>query len=84
MILYYILLGLFFVLRAYMTIMIIGIILTWFPNSYEYKIPRLIRNMTNWYLGYFRGVFVIGNLDFTSVFGILLYEGILDLILLII
>lgn len=84
MILQYVLYGLFLLLRLYMSIMVIGVILTWFPSSYDYKIPRLIRRMTNWYLGYFRGIFVLGNIDFTTLFGILLYEGILDMLLLII
>ena len=84
MILQYVLYGLFLLLRFYMGIMVLGIIFTWFPNLYEYKIPRLIRKMTNWYLGYFRGIFILGNIDFTTLFGMLLYEGVLDLLLLII
>lgn len=73
---------LWWILRIYFSIMIIGIILTWFPNSFEYKIPRLIRKMSDWYLSKFSGIVVIGRLDFTTIIGLLLYEGVLDLLIL--
>lgn len=79
----YLIRGIEIILNIYLIIMVIGIILTWIPSAYEYKIPRMIRNMTDWYLGYFRGIFVLGSIDFTTIFGILLYEGILELLILI-
>ena len=78
----YILFAIFGLLRLYLVIIIIGIILTWIPNSFEYKIPRMIRKMCEWYLQRFTGIVVIGSLDFTTIFGVLLYEGVLDLLML--
>lgn len=71
---------LWWILRIYLSIMIVGIILTWFPRSFDYKIPRAIRKMSDWYLSKFSGIVVVGSLDFTTVIGILLYEGVLDLL----
>lgn len=73
---------LWYILRIYLSIVIIGIILTWFPGAFDYKLPRIIRKMSEWYLGRFTGVIVLGSIDFTTIIGVLLYEGVLDLLML--
>lgn len=80
MILYRILVGLLYLLRIYYFIMFVGIILSWIPKSMNYSFCRFIRKMTDWYLGCFRGYLVIGIFDLSSLLGILLYEGIIDLL----
>ncbi len=74
------LLVIWFALRIYFSILVIGIILTWFPRSFDYKLPRIIRKMSNWYLERFTGIVVLGSIDFTTIIGLLLYEGVLDLL----
>ena len=79
MILSKILIGLYYLLRIYFGIMFVGIILSWIPGSMNYSFFRAIRKITDWYLGAFRGHLVVGIFDFSSLLGILLYEGILNL-----
>jgi len=75
-----ILLGLYFILDIYWWIMIIGIILTWAPGFQNYKIPRIIREVSDWYLAPFHGKIVIGILDFSPIIGFMIYSGILSLV----
>lgn len=79
MILNIILIGLYYLLRIYYFIMFVGIILSWIPGAMKISFFRGIRKMTDWYLGIFRGYLVVGIFDFSSLIGILLYEGILNL-----
>ena len=66
-------------LRGYSYIIFASIILTWLPSLYQYKIPRLVRKVADWYMWPFRGFLVIGILDFTPMIGIVLYETIVGL-----
>ncbi len=82
MILSRILLGIYYLLRIYLGVMFVGIILSWIPGSMKYSFFRFIRKCSDLYLGTFRGKLVIGIFDISSLLGILLYEGILDLFIL--
>lgn len=79
MILSKILLGLYYLLRIYYVIMFVGIILSWIPGLMRFSFCRALRKASDWYLGAFRGHLVIGIFDISSLLGILLYEGILNL-----
>ena len=81
MTLQYVINALYVLLSAYGFIMMLGIILSWLPGLHQYKIPRWIRKATNWYLWPFRGILVIGVLDFTPAIGIILYQTIVNLLL---
>lgn len=80
MILSRILIGLYYLLRIYYFVMFAGIIMSWIPSSMNYSFCRFIRRMTDWYLGFFRGRLVLGIFDFSTLLGIILYEGIIDLL----
>ena len=71
---------LWYLLNAYNFILIAGVIMTWLPFLYNFKIFRMIAKMCDWYLGPFRGILVLGPLDFTPLIGFFLYDGIVSLI----
>ncbi|QWC00658.1 YggT family protein [Mycoplasmatota bacterium] len=66
-------------LRLYFYVMIVYIILSWTPlvNSRFYLI---LRRIVDPYLGIFRGWFVLGNIDFTPMLGLLLFQFLLMMI----
>ncbi len=68
------LLGLFYVLQVYFYMMIMFVLLTWFPSMRETRIYYLLYLITNPYLRVFRGVVVFGQMDFTPLVGFLLYN----------
>ena len=80
MILKYMIYTLYYLLAGYGFIMMLGVILSWLPGLQQYKIPRLIRKATNWYLWPFRGLLVIGMVDFTPAIGLILYQTIVGLL----
>lgn len=71
----------YYVLMGYGVILGLNILFSWIPFVYNYKIPRILKTMGNWYLGSFRGVLVVGMFDFTTMIGIFLYYFILDAII---
>lgn len=71
---YYILITLFYLLYALKYIIIIDVLLSWFPNSYSYLIPRIIHTISDWYMGIFHDILVIGRINFTPVLGIICIE----------
>ncbi len=75
LLLYYI----YMALQIYFYIMIIYVILTWTPliNS---QLGRILGRIVNPYLGVFRGWFVLGNIDFTPMIGLLLYQFVLSIL----
>ncbi len=77
--LYYILYYSFQVLRVYFYIMIVTIILSWTPlrNTGFYTIMDKISSV---YLRPFRGWLVIGQLDLTPMFGLIIFQIILSFI----
>lgn len=71
---------LLYILYAYNFILIAGVIMSWLPFLYNFKIFRLIAIVGNWYMEPFRGVIVLGPLDFTPIIGFFLYDGIVSLV----
>lgn len=69
---------LYWILQIFSGFLTISIILSWLPSLYEYKIFRLIRSVSDWYLRPFRGVLVIGMFDLTPIIGIGIYQFILS------
>lgn len=76
----YLLLAIFYILRAYQSIIIISILLSWIPSWANSKIGRIIRTVGGWYIDFFRGAIVFGGLDFTPIIGIMAYESIIFMI----
>ena len=77
MILRYFLFGLYYILDAYYFILIVSIIISWIPGIRNSKFYRVIRGISDAYLGPFRGILVIGFLDFTPIIGFGIYNVIL-------
>lgn len=67
-------------LLIYNFVLLGGIILSWFPMLYNFKIFRMIRRMSDWFMGPFHGYLVLGPLDFTPIVGFMLYDGIVTAI----
>ena len=74
------LLILFYVLRAYLGFMIIVCLLSWIPGIYSYKWYQVLRRISDFYLGRFRGWVVIGPVDFTPIIGFVIYEFALEIL----
>ena len=70
---YIFLLYAYYLLTIYFYIMIVYVILTWTPlvNS---KFFRLLSKIVDPYLGIFRGWLVFGQIDFTPMFGLILFQ----------
>lgn len=84
MILSYFLYGLYVVLSAYRFVILLAFILTWFPGAAQNKLCRLIFHVADYFMWPFHGILVIGSIDFTGMIGIGIFEGILQLLALII
>ena len=80
MILRYFLYGLYILMYIYWAVMFVGIIMSWIPNANRYGFCRVIRKIGDAYLGPFRGLLVIGFLDFTPVLGFILYRFIINIV----
>lgn len=70
--------AIYWTLQVFSWFLGISIILSWIPSLYEYKIFRLIRRVSDWYLRPFRGVLVIGMFDLTPMIGIGIYQFIVS------
>lgn len=68
------------ILTIYLYYMIVMIILSWIPGVYEKTWYQKMSKISDFYIGKFRGLIVIGNLDFTPIIGFVLYEVALELI----
>ena len=68
---------LFKILLFYNYILIGGILLSWIPGLYKFKIFRMIRKMSDWYMEPFSGYIVLGPIDFTPIIGFMLYDGLI-------
>lgn len=68
----------YLLLQLYFYVMIITIILSWTPlrNS---PIYQMLEKICYPYLGMFRGWVILGNIDFTPMLGLLLYQWLLSL-----
>lgn len=70
------------VMNIYLYFMIIMIILSWIPGIYETGWYQKLSKISDFYIGRFRGVIVIGRIDFTPIIGFILYEAALQLLVL--
>lgn len=70
--------AIYWILQVFSGFLGMSIILSWIPSLYEYKIFRLIRRVSDWYLRPFRGVLVIGMFDLTPMIGIGIYQFIVS------
>lgn len=61
-------------LEIYFYLMIATILLTWFPEATKSRWFGYLYQLTSPYLRLFRGVIVIGQLDFTPIIGFLVYQ----------
>lgn len=71
---------LYYILTAYFYFMILMIILSWIPGIHEKDWYQSISKISDAYIGRFRGLIVIGNLDFTPIIGFAFYELVLSLL----
>ena len=65
---------LFYILRIYFYFMLIVCLLSWIPGLYSYKWYHVLRKISDFYLGRFRGWLVVGPIDFTPMIGLIIYE----------
>lgn len=65
------------ILNLYLYFMIVMIILSWIPGIYEKGWYQSLSKISDFYIGRFRGLIVIGPLDFTPILGFLFYELVL-------
>ena len=72
-----IIIGLYYILYGFSSLIFINIILSWFPAVYNYKIFRGLRRLTDTYMEPFYGMLVLGMLDFTPIIGIVVFDLIL-------
>jgi len=82
-----VLLVIYYMFYAYQFFLIGSVFLSWFPNLYNYKIARFVRNVGEWYLRPFLGKIIIGPIDFTPIIGFMVYNfavsSLYDLILIL-
>lgn len=71
---------LFYILTFYNFFLVAGIIMSWFPVLYKFRLFRIIATIGNWYMEPFTGVLVLGPLDFTPIIGFFLYDCIISLL----
>lgn len=69
----YLLLGIFYFLRAYQFILVMYVLMTWFPNFRESQLFRLVARLAEPYLSRFRRLIPpIGMVDLSPLIGFLL------------
>lgn len=71
---------LYYFLNAYLYYMILIIILSWIPGIQEKSWYQALSKISDAYIGRFRGLIVIGYLDFTPIIGFTFYELVLILL----
>lgn len=64
------------ILLFYNVFLVAGIILSWLPMLYRFKIFRIIAKISDLYMGPFTGIITFGPIDFTPIIGFILYDGI--------
>ncbi|HPA99019.1 MAG TPA: YggT family protein [Bacilli bacterium] len=62
------------IMNLYEMVMIADVIMSWLPNARLTKVGKVIHSLSSIYLGKFRGILVIGILDFTTIIGFVLYN----------
>ena len=74
---------LYHILNVYFYYMIFVALLSWIPGVFNTSWYYKLRKISDFYMGRFRGWIVIGNIDFTTIIGFLIYEFALQMFSLI-
>ena len=64
----------YYILEIYLYYMIFVTLLSWIPGVFNTSWYYKLRKISDFYMGRFRGWIVIGNIDFTTLIGFLIYE----------
>ena len=64
----------YWVLNVYYWILIAYVLGSWIPELRKTKLYQIIHNLANPYMRIFRGLLVIGRMDFTPILGFMLYS----------
>ena len=67
----------YYLFNAYLDLIILNIILSWFPAVYNIGLFRFLRKLTDSYMGFFKGYLTVGIFDLTPIVGIIIFEGII-------
>lgn len=70
--------GLYWVLNAYLYILLFYIIGSWIPELRRTRIYDVVRRLADPYMRIFRGIIVFGQMDFTPILGFLLLRFIIS------
>lgn len=66
--------GIYLLMWGFSGLIFIEILLSWFPAVYNFKLFRGLKRLTDAYMEPFRGILVLGMLDFTPIIGIVLFD----------
>ena len=69
---------LYHILNVYFYYMIIIALLSWIPGIFNTSWYYKLRKISDFYLGRFRGLLVLGPVDFTPIIGFVIYEAALQ------
>ena len=75
-----VLLVVYYVLQVYFYVLIAYILLSWIPDIRGTRFYEALERIADPYMRIFRGVIVIGQMDFTPIIGFILYGFILQFI----
>ncbi len=62
------------VLEVYFFVLIAYILLSWFPTIRESRFYYTLHRLADPYMRFFRGILVLGGMDFTPIVGFLIYR----------
>lgn len=65
---------LYLALNLYLSFITIVLVLSWIPGITEHRWFAFCQKIADFYIGRFHGLVVFGNLDFTPILGIILFE----------
>ncbi|MGD9605362.1 MAG: YggT family protein [Bacilli bacterium] len=71
---------LYYLFQGYGIILFLGIIFSWFSIT-DNRFVLGVRRASDWYLGPFRGLIVVGPFDFSVIVAMIIYEGITGLLI---
>jgi len=66
--------GLYLLLLGYLYFMVATIIISWIPGIRESKLYQIMEKISNFYMGRFHGIFVIGMIDLSPILGFVIYQ----------
>ncbi|MFU8786173.1 MAG: YggT family protein [Candidatus Izemoplasmataceae bacterium] len=64
---------LYYILRIYFYVLIAYVLLSWIPEIRQSKFYYYLHQIADPYLRLFRGIIVIGYMDFTPIVGFVIY-----------